>query len=192
VRVLTHLRGLSPARRAVGAVALAAYIGSIVAANWAVQRFGIVQVGFGLRAPAAVYFVGVAFTLRDVVQNVLGRALSVSAIVVGALVSAAVSPTLALASGLAFFCSELTDFMVYTPLLRRGWLVALVPANLAGCVVDSLVFLSVAFGSLALLPGQVLGKAWMTGIALLLLAPVRRWYAITPGRDSGAPVGVAA
>jgi hypothetical protein len=96
-----------------------------------------------------------------------------------------VSPSLALASGLAFFSSELADFVVYTPLLRRGWLVALVPANLVGCVVDSLVFLSLAFGSLSLLGGQVLGKSWMTLLAVVLLAPLRRWYVVTPGRGSG-------
>jgi uncharacterized PurR-regulated membrane protein YhhQ (DUF165 family) len=180
------------ARRTAGLVALAGYVGVIFAANWAVTRFGLVPVGFGLRAPAAVYFVGLAFTLRDLVQNILGRWVSLAAIVVGALVSAAVSPALALASGLAFFTSELADFLVYTPLLRRGWIVALVPANLVGCVVDSLVFLSVAFGSLSLLGGQVLGKAWMTGLAVLLLSPVRRWYVLTPRSQSGVLTGAAA
>jgi queuosine precursor transporter len=176
-------------RSTAGVAALAAYIAVIVAANWAVQRFGLVPVGFGLRAPAAVYFVGAAFTLRDLVQNILGRWVSLLAIAAGALVSAAVSPALALASGLAFFCSELADFLIYTPLLRRGWIVALVPANLAGCVVDSLVFLSIAFGSLSLLGGQVLGKAWMTGLAVLVLSPLRRWYVLTPQRDSGLLAG---
>ncbi|HEX4755471.1 MAG TPA: VUT family protein [Candidatus Dormibacteraeota bacterium] len=179
-------------RTAAGLVALGGYIAVIYAANWAVQRFGLVPVGFGLRAPAAVYFVGIAFTLRDLVQNILGRAVSVGAIVVGAGVSAAVSPSLALASGLAFFASELADFLVYTPLLRRGWLVALVPANLVGCVVDSVVFLSLAFGSLSLLGGQVVGKSWMTLLAVVVLAPVRRWYVVTPGRTSGLSTAVAA
>lgn len=179
-------------RSVVGAGALLAYITVIFAANWAVQHFGIVPVGFGLRAPAAVYFVGVAFTLRDLVQNILGRWVSVGAIAAGALVSAAVSPSLALASGLAFFSSELADFLVYTPLLRRGWIIALIPANLIGCVVDSLVFLSIAFGSLSLLGGQVLGKAWMTALAVLVLAPVRRWYVLTPTRAGGRLQGAAA
>ncbi len=169
-------------RSAVGLLALAAYIAVIVAANWAVRRFGLVPVGFGLRAPAAVYAVGLAFTLRDLVQNILGRWVSLGAIVAGAAVSAAVSPALAAASGLAFLTSELADFLVYTPLLRRGWIVALVPANLVGCVVDSLLFLGIAFGSFALLPGQVLGKAWMTALTVLLLAPLRRWYVLTPRR----------
>jgi hypothetical protein len=66
-----------------------------------------------------------------------------------------------------------------------------VPANLAGCVVDSLVFLSIAFGSLSLLSGQVLGKAWMTGLAVLVLSPLRRWYVLTPRRDSGLLAGAA-
>ena len=177
-------------RTAAGLTALVAYIGVIFAANWAVKRFGLVSVGFGLMAPAAVYFVGLAFTLRDLVQNILGRWVSVLAIVAGAAVSAAVSPALALASGLAVFSSELAAFLVYTPLLRRGWIVALVPANLVGCIVDSLVFLSLAFGSLSLLGGQVVGKMWMTGIAVVVLSPVRRWYVLTPGRGSG--IGAAA
>lgn len=179
-------------RTTAGVAALAVYIAVIVAANWAVQHYGLVPVGFGLRAPAAVYFVGIAFTMRDLVQNILGRAVSLGAIVAGAAVSAAVSPTLALASGLAFFSSELADFLVYTPLLRRGWVLALVPANLAGCVVDSLVFLSIAFGSLSLLGGQVLGKAWMTGLAVIVLSPLRRWYVLAPPRVSAPPLGAVA
>lgn len=185
------MRSVSP-RTAAGLAALLAYIAVIFAANWAVQRFGLVTVGFGLRAPAAVYFVGLAFTLRDLVQNILGRRVSLAAIVVGAAVSSAVSPALALASGLAFFSSELADFLVYTPLLRRGWVLALVPANLVGCVVDSLVFLSLAFGSLSLLGGQVLGKAWMTGLAVLVLAPLRRWYVLTPSRGGARLAGAPA
>ncbi len=164
----------------------------IFAANWAVQRFGLVPVGLRPSRPGGGVLRGGRLHLRDLVQNILGRWVSVAAIAAGALVSAAVSPALALASGLAFFSSELADFLVYTPLLRRGWIVALVPANLVGCVVDSLVFLSIAFGSLSLLGGQVLGKAWMTGLAVLVLAPARRWYVLTPSRSSGLVQGAAA
>ncbi|MGH7723239.1 MAG: VUT family protein [Candidatus Dormibacteria bacterium] len=182
----------SSLRTTAGLTALVGYIAVIFAANWAVRRFGLVPVGFGLRAPAAVYFVGLAFTLRDLVQNILGRRVSLAAIAAGALISAAVSPALALASGLAFFCSELADLLIYTPLLRRGWIAALVPANLAGCAVDSLVFLSIAFGSLSLLGGQVLGKAWMTGLAVIVLGPLRRWYVLVPQPFAGIPAGAVA
>jgi len=46
---------------------LATYILTIFAANWAITQFGLVPVGFGLLAPAGVYFAGLAFTLRDLV-----------------------------------------------------------------------------------------------------------------------------
>lgn len=182
----------SAARRAAGACAFAAYIGTIFAANWAIARYGLVPVGFGLHAPAGVYFVGLAFTCRDILQNTLGRWLSVAAIPIGALLSALVSPQFALASGAAFLCSELADFIVYTPLLRRGWIKALIAANCAGLVVDSILFLSLAFGSLSLLGGQVVGKAWMTLGAVLLLGPVRRWYVLRPGAGSGLQPSAAA
>src|SRR3954447_9871108 len=95
---------------------LVGYVAVIVLANWAIQQFGLVPVGFGLLAPAGVYFAGLAFTLRDLVQEQLGRKWTLVAIVVGAAVSAVLSPQLALASGIAFLLSELADFAVYTPL----------------------------------------------------------------------------
>jgi queuosine precursor transporter len=47
-------------------------------------------------------------------------------------------------------------------------------SNTVGLLVDSVLFLWLAFGSLAFLPGQLVGKAWMTGLAILLLAGGRR------------------
>src|SRR4051812_18710119 len=97
-------------------LALAGYIATIVLANWAIATFGVVPVGFGLVAPAGVYFAGFAFTLRDLVQEQLGQRWTVAAILVGSALSAIVSPQFALASGVAFLLSELADFAVYTPL----------------------------------------------------------------------------
>ena len=51
----------------------ALFAGTVVAANWAVNRYGIVPVGFGLMAPAGVYFAGLAFGLRDAVHETGGR-----------------------------------------------------------------------------------------------------------------------
>lgn len=145
------------------------YVGTIFAANWALATFGLVPVGFGLLAPAGVYFAGLAFTFRDLTQDALGRRAVVGAIVAGALCSALVSPQFAVASGVAFLVAELADFAVYTPLRRRHWLGAVLASNAVGLVLDSALFLALAFGSLAYLPGQVVGKAWMTGLAILLL-----------------------
>src|SRR5436190_21754949 len=99
---------------------LVGYVSVIVAANWAIATFGPVPVGFGLLAPAGVYFAGLAFTLRDLTQERLGRRWTIVAIAVGAVLSALVSPQFALASGAAFLLSELADFAVYTPLRERN------------------------------------------------------------------------
>lgn len=159
--------------RARGLVAAAAYVGTIFAANWAVSHYGVVPVGFGLMAPAAVYFVGVAFTLRDLVQDWLGRGAVLAAIAVGGLASALVSPRFAVASAVAFLTSELVDFAIYTPLRDRHWLRAVAASNVVGLVIDSVLFLWLAFGSFEFLPGQIVGKAWMTVAAVVVLALVR-------------------
>lgn len=157
-----------------GWITAALYVGTVFAANWAINRFGVVPVGFGLMAPAGVYFAGLAFTLRDLTHEALGRGAVLGAIVLGAICSAAISPQLALASATAFLLSELADFAVYTPLREKNWLQAVALSNTVGLVVDSVLFLWLAFGSLEFLPGQILGKAWMTALAVLLLWLVRR------------------
>jgi hypothetical protein len=70
--------------------------------------------------------------------------------------------------------AELADFADYTPLLERGWLRAVAASNVVGFFFDSLLFLWLAFGSLDFLPGQLIGKAWMTAAFVLLLIPLRR------------------
>lgn len=149
------------------------YISTVFAANWAIQRYGLVPVGFGLVAPAGVYFVGIAFTLRDATQELLGRRVVVACILVGAALSWFVAPTFAVASGAAFLVSETLDLAVYTPLAERSWVGALLASNTVGLVADSLLFLWLAFGSFAFLDGQIVGKAWMT-LAALPLAWVAR------------------
>lgn len=156
-----------------GLAAAAGYIGTIFAANWAIQHYGAVPVGFGLMAPAGVYFVGLAFTFRDLVQDLLGRLVVVGAIAVGAAASALVSPRFAFASAVAFLLSELADFAVYTPMRERNWLGAVVLSNVVGLVFDSVLFLWLAFHSFDFLPGQIVGKAWMTLLAVALLSVLR-------------------
>jgi uncharacterized PurR-regulated membrane protein YhhQ (DUF165 family) len=150
---------------------LVLYIGLIFAANWAVDTWGVVPVGLGLMAPAAVYVVGLAFIARDLVQRSLGRRWSIAAVIVGAGLSALISPDLALASGCAFLASETVDMAVFTALERR-YLLAVLVSGLVALVVDSVLFLWLAFGSLEFLPGQLWGKtvATLAGVAVLYLA----------------------
>lgn len=153
---------------------LAGYIATIFAANFAISAFGFVSVGFGLTAPAGVYFAGLAFSLRDALQETLGRRWVVAAIIAGAALSATLSAQLALASGLAFLFSELADFAVYSPLRQRHWLGAVVASNTVGVIVDSALFLWLAFSSLEFLPGHVVGKLWMTALTAVLMLTWRR------------------
>jgi uncharacterized PurR-regulated membrane protein YhhQ (DUF165 family) len=110
-----------------------------------------------------------AFTLRDLVQDSMGRWWTMGAIVIGAALSALVSPQFALASGTAFLLSELADLLVCTPLRVRHWIGAVMASNAVGLVADSALFLFLAFGSLAFLPGQIVGKTWMTLLAAALM-----------------------
>ena len=102
----------------------------------------------------------------------------------GAACSAFVSPGLAFASGSAILVSELCDFAVYTPLARRRPITAVAASNTVGAVVDSFVFLSLAFHSLALFWGQVVGKSWVTLATVLVLLAARS--AAATRRPAGA------
>src|SRR3954471_18157245 len=100
----------------IGLVAAVGYIATIFLANWLIQHVGPVSVGFGLVAPAGVYAAGLALTLRDVTQRLLGRHITVLCILLGAGLSYTISPAFATASAVAFLVSEFLDFSVYTPL----------------------------------------------------------------------------
>jgi uncharacterized PurR-regulated membrane protein YhhQ (DUF165 family) len=160
--------------RRIGLVAALGYIATIFAANWLIVHVGLVPVGFGLMAPAGVYAAGLALTFRDILQRTLGREATILAILAGGALSYIVSPSFALWSSIAFLASELLDMAVYTPLERRTWIGAIVLSNTVGLAADSVIFLLGAFGSLEFLPGQMVGKAWMTLLAVVLLAGGRR------------------
>lgn len=160
--------------RIMGSVACAAYIATIFTANWAIERWGIVPVGFGLYAPAGVFVAGLAFTFRDLTHEWLGRQAVIVAILAGAALSWLVSPAFATASAVAFLASEAGDLAVYDPLRRRHWLGAVAASNAVGLVVDSSLFLWLAFGSLEFLWGQVVAKGYMTVGAVAVLWLLRR------------------
>ena len=149
------------------------YVMVIVAANWAIQRWGVVSVGFGLAAPAGVYFAGLVFSIRDALHETSNKYWIIGAIIVGALVSYSLEDggKIAVASGSAFLLSEFADFAVYSPLRAKGKIKALLASNVVGLVADSILFLYLAFGSLEFLSGQVVAKAYMTvGVILIMFA----------------------
>ena len=73
----------------------------------------------------------------------------------------------------AVLLSELADYVVYTPLQERRLITAVVASSLAGLIIDSMVFLYSTFGSLDYLGGQIVGKAWMVLLAILVIWWIR-------------------
>jgi uncharacterized PurR-regulated membrane protein YhhQ (DUF165 family) len=166
-----------------GIIFLVLFCLTIPAANWMIGHVGtycsshgpcLVPVAPGVLAPSGVLMIGAALVLRDLVQRRLGVEFGVAAIIAGAAISAAVAPaSLVVASAAAFVLSEFADFAIYTPLARRRLVAAVVASSMAGLVVDSIVFLWLAFGSLEFLLGQIVGKAWMVVLAIPLVAYLR-------------------
>jgi len=158
--------------RQLGYLAVIAFAGTVWLANWLVEEYGIVPVGFGLEAPAGVYAAGLAFTLRDITQRLLGFKAVVIAILVGAGLSWVITDIqrIAIASAVAFALSETLDLIIYTLVKTYGWLRAVAASNVVGIVADSIAFLLIAFGSLTFLWGQIVGKMWMTLVALIVLS----------------------
>jgi queuosine precursor transporter len=178
-------------RHAAGAAAALAYLGTVVAANWAVQHFGPVPVAPGIYAPAGVWFVAAALVLRDAAQYGLGRPWALTAMAAGVAVSAWVAtPQLAFASAAAFAVSEAADYGLFTWIAPR-WTRAVAAGGAAGLVLDSVTFLGLAQWAgvpgitLAFLPGQLLGKAYGVAAAALAIGAVRR---ARGRRDAAAPV----
>ena len=165
-----------------------AYLSCVPIANWMIANVGtvcvpqgpcLIPVGFGLMAPSAVAVMGAALVLRDVVQRSCGLLWSILATFLGACLAWAVTnPQIAIASATAFLISELADTLVYTPLQRRGLILAVLASGVVGATIDSLAFLWMAFGSLDFLAGQIVGKAWAIAFASPLIYGARRMQRI--------------
>lgn len=159
------------------------FLATVPLANWLIGHVGtcipqgpcVIPVGFGLMAPAGVLAIGAALVLRDMLHEAAGVRWVMAAIVAGCALSALVAPpALVAASAVAFLLAEGADLAVYTPLRRRRLWLAVLLSGLAGALVDSAVFLLLAFGSLDFLAGQVVGKTWATLAVLPVLLMRRR------------------
>lgn len=175
------MSGIERRKKIEGAIFLFAFSACVPLANFMVENVGtycvpngpcLLPVGPGISAPSGVLMVGIALVLRDLVQRRLGLRFSLAAVVIGTGLSATfASSSLVVASATAFFLSELANTLVYTPLQKRGLVRASLLSSAVGLVVDSLLFLLIAFGSLDFLAGQVLGK----GLMVLAAVPILYW-----------------
>ncbi len=134
----------------------------------------LIPVAPGLDAPSGVLAIGVALVLRDLVHRTGGLLWAFGAIALGAILSWMVAdPYLVLASVVAFVVSELLDTGIYHPLQKNKLYLAVLASSLVGAIADSALFLFIAFGSVAFIEGQVVGKLWAAIIALPVIAFMR-------------------
>lgn len=162
-----------------GLASFVAFLSAMPIANWLIKNVGVtcvpngpclIPVWPGIMSPSGVLVIGLAFVARDFLQREWGPRWALAAIALGAVISGMISPpALVVASAAAFALSELSDFAVYTPLRKRGFALAVAASSVVGLMVDSVLFLWLAFGSLDHIEGQIIGKMWMVLAASLLI-----------------------
>lgn len=130
----------------------------------------LIPVGFGLMAPSGVLVIAFALLLRDFVHETLGGRWALVAVFVGSVLSYFLAdPIIAMASVAAYSVSEVGDHVVYTKLRVHSKFKAMLLSGVVGSILDSLVFLWIAFGSLKYIEGQVVGKIGFTLLASVLI-----------------------
>jgi queuosine precursor transporter len=167
------------------AALVALYLGAIVAANLVSSRYG---------ASASIYnaffLIGLDLTTRDRLHDFWGdrRWVKMAALILTgsavsyvasvALASSALPPTvvarIALASAIAFLVAESGDAVLYHRLRRRPWIERSNSSNLLSATLDSVTFVSIAFGfKWAIIFAQITAKIAGGFCWSLVLAKVR-------------------
>lgn len=160
-------------------ISCAAFAATIPAANWLIGNAGtecvprgpcLVPVGFGFYAPSGVLMIGLALVLRDWVHELAGWRVSLLMVLLGGALSLFFSPpALAFASAVAFTLSELADLGVYSRLRRSRPALAVFASQCVGAAIDSMLFVYLAFGSLAFSAGTTMAKIYAgTAVAIYL------------------------
>lgn len=173
------------------AILASLYLASVAAAAYAIVHIGqpaafpggphTLPVWPGIAAPSGVYIVGITLVIRDLLQHRVSKLAMLGLIIVGAILAAIFSPAVAVASCAAFAISESIDYGVFAITEPRvGTYAAIGLSNAVSLVVDSVAFLAIAFGSLAFVEGQVLGKTWATLAAIAALWVARRVRQVVP------------
>ena len=125
------------------------YIAALVIANLSVAYFGP-----WVSPINAFLLIGLDLSLRDKLHERWKSHLwsKMLCLIVGAGVISFVlnqaSMTIAIASVLAFVCAGIVDAFVYQKLMSKDWMIKSNASNASGAAVDSIVFPTIAFGSL--------------------------------------------
>ena len=160
----------------------------VVAANWLVQF----PINAWLTWGAFVY--PVAYLVTDLTNRAVGarqaRRVAWCGFAIAVCVSLAVAPwRIAVASGVAFIVSQLTDVTVFNRWRAQSWWKAPLIGSIVASMIDTALFFSLAFAGTGqdwlLLALGDLGIKWL--MALVLLAPYR---AMLPRLHAWVPNGV--
>jgi hypothetical protein len=152
------------------------YIGCILLADILAAKW-IVPLPFGLAVPAGVFAIAPVFTLRDGVHErwrrrgayILIGIASTTSWALAVLTGSGLLARVTLASVTAFTLNETLDTEIYHKLRQRSRLVAILGSNAVSSLVDSVLFIWVAFGpAWQMMLGQYLVK-------MLLAALVGLW-----------------
>ncbi len=125
----------------------------VVASNFLVQ-FPVTGTLFGIALGDLLtwgaFTYPVAFLITDLTNRQFGPSIARRIVFVGFVVGVALSfwlsaPRIAIASGTAFLIGQLLDISVFNELRRKSWWKAPLAASLAGTVLDTVLFFSLAF-----------------------------------------------
>lgn len=163
------------------------YVGLVVLANWLASKYLVtVPLTGGLMAPAGVFCIGAVLVLRDWIQQLRGLGLALP-LMLGAGASSYLAGVafgwtdlqkIAVASVVAFTVSETIEALVFTPLRKRHLAAGVALSATVGNALDSWIFLTLAFGSLAFFWGQFWGKTEMIVVGVVLTASRRRFLPV--------------
>lgn len=154
------------------AILITVYIAAMVTANlmvwWLGPWFSPIN---------AFVLIGLDLTMRDVMHERLTRWQLAAVIVVGGAITWTVNPAarmIAIASAVAFVLAALTDWLVYSLLHSQPWLVRSNASNIVGAAVDSVIFPTLAFGSLlpAIIALQFAAKVGGGAIWSVMMRPL--------------------
>ena len=165
-----------------------AYLISILLGNLFVIWFGIIKLGFAkmnfadpaafdpffmLVFPAGAVWIGLTFSARDFAQKFWGHWKIWWWMLASAAITLFLNWQVALASVSAFLVAEGVDWLVFTTMKKSlQWRV--VVSNLISCPLDSIVFVTIAFG-VSIWDPAVWGQAAVKYLSGLLVVPLIPW-----------------
>jgi uncharacterized PurR-regulated membrane protein YhhQ (DUF165 family) len=160
----------------------ACYLGLVILANWLASAYVVGVPLTPYTAPAGVFCIGVVLVLRDWIQQLRGLVWTMPLVYTAGLISWAAGDLagwtalekIAIASVVAFTVSETVEAVVFTPIRNRNLSAGVALSGTIGNVVDSYLFLTIAFGSTAFFWGQFWGKSEMIAIGTALTVMRRK------------------